>query len=75
MPYSTGSDVMGSALEPIDSFTADYQDRHSLPTLSIVSTAVCRLVADSRIDNNDGKYRIIDPLFAHYLRKTSARRG
>lgn len=75
MPESQRLVSRAIALEPVASFTADYRDRHSLPTLSTVSTAVRRLVADSRIDNIDGKYRVIDPLFAHHLRKTAGRRG
>jgi beta-1,4-mannosyl-glycoprotein beta-1,4-N-acetylglucosaminyltransferase len=50
-------------------FTADYRARHFLPTLSTVSTAVRRLVDTLQIDSFDGVYRIIDPIFAHHLRR------
>lgn len=48
---------------------AVYRARHFLPTLSTVSTAVRRLVETSQIDSFDGVYRIIDPIFAHHLRR------
>jgi serine acetyltransferase len=49
---------------------ADYRERYFLPSLSTVSTAVRRLADDLQIDFIDEVYRIIDPLFAHHLRKT-----
>jgi hypothetical protein len=56
------------AAEPTGVFTADYRERHFLPTLSTVSTAVRRLGDNSMIDPIDGVYRVIDPIFAHHLR-------
>ena len=35
----------------------------------VVGTAARRLAADSRIDVVDGKYQLLDPLFAHYCRE------
>ena len=60
--------VRAIAREPVSSFTEDYRARHFLPTLSTVGTAARRLAADSRIDVVDGKYQLLDPLFAHYCR-------
>ena len=71
MPESQRLVARSLAVEPIGTFTADYRERHFLPTLSTVSTAVRRLVADSQIDLVGGAYRLIDPLFAHHLRRTA----
>lgn len=68
LPESQRLVARALAVEPTGVFAADYRERHSLPTLSTVSTAVRRLVADSQIDSVDGVYRIIDPLFAYHLR-------
>jgi hypothetical protein len=73
LPESQRLVARALAIEPIGIFTADYRERHFLPTLSTVSTAVHRLMADSQIDQIDGSYRIIDPLFAYHLRKTAGK--
>ena len=66
LPESQRLVVRAIAREPVASFTEDYRVRHFLPTLSTVGTAARRLTADSRIDVVDGKYRLLDPVFAHY---------
>ena len=71
LPESQRLVVRAIAREPVSSFTEDYRTRHFLPTLSTVGTAARRLTADSRIDVLDGKYRLLDPLFAHYCRLTA----
>ena len=71
MPESQRLVARALAVEPVGTFTADYRERHFLPTLSTVSTAVRRLVEDSQIDHVDGVYRLIDPLFANHLRRTT----
>ena len=68
LPESQRLVVRAIAREPVSSFTEDYRARHFLPTLSTVGTAARRLAADSRIDVVDGKYQLLDPLFAHYCR-------
>ena len=73
LPESQRLVARALAIEPIGIFTADYRESHFLPTLSTVSTAVHRLMADSQIDQIDGSYRIIDPLFAYHLRKTAGK--
>ena len=70
MPESHRLVVRALATEPTGVFTADYRQRHFLPMLSTVSTAVRRLVADSQIDSVDGTYRLVDPLLANHLRRT-----
>ena len=72
MPESQRLVARALAVEPVGTFTAEYRAHHFLPTLSTVSTAVRRLVANSQIDAVDGIYRIIDPLFANHLRRTAA---
>ena len=69
MPESQRLVARALATEPTGVFTADYRLRHFLPTLSTVSTAVRRLVADSQIDSVDGTYRLVDPLFASHIRR------
>ena len=69
MPESQRLVVRALAAEPTGVFTADYRERHFLPTLSTVSTAVRRLVDTSQIDSFDGVYRVIDPIFAYHLRR------
>ncbi len=69
MPESQRLVVRALASEPTGVFTADYRERHLLPTLSTVSTAVRRLVDNSQIDSVDGVYHVIDPIFAHHLRR------
>ncbi len=69
MPESQRLVARALAAEPTGVFTADYRERHFLPTLSTVSTAVRRLVDDSQIDSVDGVYRLVDPIFAHHLRR------
>ena len=69
LPESQRLVVRAIAREPVSSFTEDYRIRHFLPTLSTVGTAARRLAADSRIDVVDGKYQLLDPLFAHYCRE------
>ena len=71
LPESQRLVARALAVEPTGKFTADYRERHFLPTLSTVSTAVRRLVEDSQIDFVEGVYRLVDPLFAHHLRKTA----
>ena len=71
MPESQRLVARALAVEPVGTFTAEYRAHHFLPTLSTVSTAVRRLVANSQIDTVDGIYRIIDPLFANHLRRTA----
>ncbi len=72
MPESQRLVARALAAEPTGVFTADYRERHFLPTLSTVSTAVRRLVDESQIDSVDGVYRLIGPMFAYYLRRSSA---
>ena len=69
MPESQRLVARALGTEPTGVFTADYRLRHFLPTLSTVSTAVRRLVADSQIDSVDGTYRLVDPLFASHIRR------
>ena len=69
LPESQRLVVRAIARESVSSFTEDYRARHFLPTLSTVGTAARRLAADSRIDVVDGKYQLLDPLFAHYCRE------
>ncbi|MBR4616320.1 MAG: hypothetical protein IKO55_11995 [Kiritimatiellae bacterium] len=71
LPESQRLVARALAVEPTGKFTADYRECHFLPTLSTVSTAVRRLVEDSQIDFVEGVYRLVDPLFAHHLRKTA----
>lgn len=68
LPESQRLVVRAIAREPVSTFTEEYRTRHFLPTLSTVGTAARRLAADSRIDVIDGKYQLLDPLFAHYCR-------
>lgn len=68
LPESQRLVVRAIAREPVGVFAEDYRNRHSLPSLSTVNTAVRRLVADSRIDMVDGRYVHMDPLFAAYLK-------
>lgn len=68
LPESQRLVARSLAREPVAAFTDDYRTRHFLPGSSTVGTAVRRLVADSRIDMVDGKYRHLDPVFAHHLR-------
>ena len=68
LPESQRLVVRAIAREPVSAFAEDYRIRHFLPTLSTVGTAARRLVAESRIDVVDGKYQLLDPLFAHYCR-------
>ena len=71
MPESQRLVARALAVEPTGTFTADYRERHFLPTLSTVSTAVRRLVEDSQIDSVERIYHLVDPLFAHHLRRTA----
>ena len=73
LPESQRLVVRALASEPTGVFTADYRERHFLPMLSTVSTAVRRLVDNSLIDSGDGVYHVIDPVFAHHLRRGIAR--
>ena len=73
LPESQRIVARALAVEPTGVFTADYRERHFLPVLSTVSTAVRRLVDDSQIDLIDESYRVIDPLFAYHLRKTAGK--
>ena len=68
LPESQRLVARALAREPVATFTDDYRTRHFLPSSSTVGTAVRRLVADSRIDMVDGRYRHLDPVFAHHLR-------
>lgn len=71
LPESQRLVARAIAKEPVAIFAEDYRNRHSLPSLSTVNTAVRRLMDDSRIDMVDGLYMHMDPLFAAYLRKFS----
>jgi len=57
------------AIEPAQSFTEDYRNRHALASTSTVNTALRRLLAESTIEQEEGLYRLADPLLAHHLRK------
>lgn len=70
LPESQRLVARAIAREPVATFCEAYRQRHFLPSLSTVGTAVRRLVADSRIDMVDGNYRHMDPLFAWYLKQS-----
>lgn len=57
------------AIEPAQSFTEDYRNRHALASTSTVNTALRRLLAESTIEQVEGLYRLSDPLLAHHLRQ------
>jgi len=55
------------AREPVGTFSGDYRLRHGLASTSTINTALRRLVAESVIDRQNGKYSLADPLLAHHL--------
>ena len=65
--------VRALANEPTASFNEEYRRRHSLPTYSTLHSAVRELIDDGTIESDDAGYRLGDPMFARYVRRSPAR--
>lgn len=59
--------VLALVQEPTDEFDENYRRRHGLSAPSTVHSALRELLKDSLVDDDCGRYRIGDPLFARYL--------
>lgn len=65
--------VNALANEPAKSFSEDYRRRHSLPVYSTLHSAVRELIDDGTVESDGEEYRIADPMFARFVRKSPAR--
>jgi len=59
--------LVALALEPTLEFNEDYRDRHDLPASSTVHSALKELVKDAVVEDDEGVYRIGDPILSRCI--------
>ncbi len=65
--------VRALAKEPTRTFDMRYRQRHSLPVYSTLHSAARELIDDGVVESDATGYRLGDPLFARYVRKSPVR--
>jgi len=55
------------AEESVSTFPEEYRLRHMLASTSTVNTALRRLIAESTIEDDEGAYRLANPLLAYHI--------